>query len=927
LGTLIFAAALASGSGWPLVPLAAKDPAKPAAAAKATATTSPASPTAKTESKTPASAPVPSSQKAEPKPAKKLEGHSFHGEVFNEGPRQKAYLMGGTGKVHFPCTTKNPEVQKFIDQGVGQLHGFWYFEAERSFRQAAALDPDCAIAYWGMAMANIENWNRAKGFIAEALKPKKGLSERETKYLDGLDSAQKATTEKARAERLTKSFEEIAIAYPHDLEAKAFLAVQMWRNRNDGVPIQSLVAVDALLKQILAVEPMHPCHHYVIHLWDYEKSEFALASAARGGQSAPAIAHMWHMPGHTYSRLHRYHDAIYQQEASARVDHAHMMRDRVLPDQIHNFAHNNEWLIRNLMFVGQCRKAMDLAKNMTELPRHPKYNTLAKRSSASYGRQRLFEVLERFELWDDVLELAETPYLEPTADPKEQTKRSRLLARAYYAKQQFAQGDALLAELEKQLAAERQKSDSAAAEAEKKFPKPAAAAAPAPKSAPTKPTPMPAPKPTSATPPKTATSTTPKTSPQKSPVTVPQPATNKSATVPAAPDKGSPVAAAKGVLERVREFRGGRNRANRRGEGTKTESQTRQAAIDAARKPFAARITELEKSVRELQGWKAWGRGDAKEALTKLKGITGVDPLDLALIHLAAGDTDEALRVGRNAIKRKKNEVLPLARLCDLLVRCKKMDEAKQRFAELRTVAGLADLDIPALQRLAPLAAEMKLPADWRIPHVAAKDVGDRPSLDKLGPFRWSPYVAPRVLVKTAAGEVSPLLTGSPKPTLVIFYLGTGCLHCMQQLQAFAPKVAAFEKAGISIVAVSSDAPDSLQQAYRNFGKGEVAFPHFSNSTLDNLTAFRAFRAYDDFEKQPLHGTFLIDADGRVRWQDISYQPFMDADFLLLESQRLLKLSGGASVTTPVQSSPSVSNATIGAGTLAAEMPIEAPRP
>src|SRR4051812_33674655 len=69
-------------------------------------------------------------------PGKSQPGHSSHGEAFNEGPRQKAELMPGTGEVHFPVTTKNELAQKFIDQGVGQLHGFWHFEAERSFRQA-----------------------------------------------------------------------------------------------------------------------------------------------------------------------------------------------------------------------------------------------------------------------------------------------------------------------------------------------------------------------------------------------------------------------------------------------------------------------------------------------------------------------------------------------------------------------------------------------------------------------------------------------------------------------------------------------------------------------------------------------------------------------------------------------------------------------
>ncbi|MFM7922031.1 MAG: hypothetical protein ACKPJJ_17550, partial [Planctomycetaceae bacterium] len=104
----------------------------------------------------------------------------------------------------------------------------------------------------------------------------------------------------------------------------------------------SQLAVDAMIQEVLDVEPLHPVHHFRIHLWDGRKPERALQSSALGGLASPGIAHMWHMPGHIYSRLRRYHDAVWQQEASARVDHAHMMRDRVLPDQIHNFAHNTD---------------------------------------------------------------------------------------------------------------------------------------------------------------------------------------------------------------------------------------------------------------------------------------------------------------------------------------------------------------------------------------------------------------------------------------------------------------------------------------------------------------------------------------------------------------------------------------------------------
>ena len=99
----------------------------------------------------------PTAPASEANPAVPAAGHSVHGEAFNDGPRHAAYLMPGMGKVHFPVTSKKPEVQAFIDQGVGQLHSFYYFESERSFRQAAKIDPTCAIAYWGMAMSNINN--------------------------------------------------------------------------------------------------------------------------------------------------------------------------------------------------------------------------------------------------------------------------------------------------------------------------------------------------------------------------------------------------------------------------------------------------------------------------------------------------------------------------------------------------------------------------------------------------------------------------------------------------------------------------------------------------------------------------------------------------------------------------------------------------
>ena len=410
---------------------------------------------------------TPETQPADQSPATNLPapGHSVHGEVFDEGPRQAAVLLGNTGDVHFPVSSPKPGVQDFINQGIGQLHGFWYFEAERSFRQAASLDHDCATAYLGMSLANLENMKRARGFMAEAVKRKDKVSPHEKMYIEAfeafvkedskpeeakdaqpLSDAEKADkdkeAEKKRREKLASDLENILHEHPDDLEAKALLGWHLWMSRSKGLPIVSYFAVDALLHDVLDKQPMHPCHHYIIHLWDYDKVERAIDSASKCGQAAPAIAHMWHMPGHIYSKLERYPDAVYQQEASARVDYAHMMRSGILPDQIHNFAHNNEWLIRNLIHIGNERAARDMALNMLELPRHPRWNKLDKgECSSGFGRNRLQETLAQFEDWDRLLKLPDSPYLEETGASEEQKiKRLQYLGLAAFATGDFSRG-------------------------------------------------------------------------------------------------------------------------------------------------------------------------------------------------------------------------------------------------------------------------------------------------------------------------------------------------------------------------------------------------------------------------------------------------------------------------------------------------------
>jgi peroxiredoxin len=739
-------------------------------------------------------------------------GHSMHGEAFNEGPRQKAYLMGGTGKVHLPVTTISKEAQAFFDQGVGQLHGFWYFEAERSFRQVAALDPDCAMAYWGMALANVNNARRAKGFIQKAVEKKDKASPREQRWIKAYaDYWLGKKDERERRQDLLRALEDLSYEFPDELEAKAFLAFHLWEGGRNSGQTYNRKAFDALLGEILAAEPMHPVHHYRIHLWDNDKAQRALASAALCGQSAPNIAHMWHMSGHTFSKLRRYADAAWQQEASARVDHRHMMHDRILPDQIHNYTHNNQWLVENLQYIGRVHDAVALAKNLIELPRHPKYNTLGlkddgtpqakNRGSSGEGRRRLFETLMRYELWDELIALADTMYLEPTDIPAEQIKRLRLLGVAHFSKGDAEGGRKQIEALEamqQKLRADRL----AAAEA----------------------------------------------------------------------------ADAKARAEK------------------KSAEQAAKAMTEAMQK-FSDRLTAVEEALAELRAYALLAEGDRAKAGEAFAKVTGIPKERLAQLWLEIGDAAKAEKLAREAVAEGENQVFRLANYVDILHRAGKLDAAKEPFQQLRALSAEIDLDVPVMRRIAPVAKALGLPDDWRVPRVVPPDAGKRPNLDDLGPIHWQPSPAPDWTLPDGRGKQVSLRDYRGRPVVVIFFLGNGCAHCIEQLNIFEPFLPQFTSAGISVVAVSTDSADGLRTT---FEKSKLPMD-FTLVSDQELKVFKAYRAFDDFENFPLHGTFLIDGDGLVRWQDISFEPFTEPRFLLTEARRLLSLPRPAAA---VQGSP-----------------------
>lgn len=741
-------------------------------------------------------------------------GHSTHGEVFNEGPRQAAVLIPGTGDIDFPVTTASKEAQLFFNQGLGQLHGFWDFEAERSFRQVAAIDPDCAMAYWGMAMANLSNEKRSSGFIREAEKRKGSATAKEKLYIEALgkylpakkDGKSPPSKEK-RLREMTRSWENIVLNHPDDIDAKAFLLKQIWYNSGKGHPIPSHLAADFIGRDIHKTQPNHPAHHYRIHLWDHEKPANALPNAAACGPASPGIAHMWHMPGHIYSRLKRYQDAAWQQEASARIDHSHMIRFQVVPDKIHNFSHNNEWLIRNLNFIGRAQDASDLARNMISLPRLAKFKKGSEQyqhsgGSWSYGRRRLRDTLMHFEQWKELTSHGNTDYLHAAADDINEREWHRFMGVAAFESGNQKGGLGHLEWLSQQQKKELEKQAKAASDAEKK---------------------------------------------------------NKKA---------------------------------------KKSKDLITKAVAAAKKNFEKELKSLDQAVQDLSIYNYLNGSDEEKtkAVKLLDKDTVMRKNRKARLYLKAGETEKAVKTIEAHVRATENQTIPLATQTWVLWQAGKKPEALKSFEKLRTVAVNADLSLPAFDRLKPIIDEQKIDGDWRNKIKPATDLGDRPDLDSLGPFRWQAPPAKSLSLTQADGSQVNLSDYKGKPVLVIFFLGRGCTHCMEQLNAFAPIANEYKKAGIEILGISTDSLEGLNKTYATSDekdKPNNPFP-FPLASDKKLTSFKAWRAYDDFEKMPLHGTFLIDGEGRIRWQDISYEPFMHPKFLLEESKRLLGLDAGS---------------------------------
>ena len=240
------------------------------------------------------------------------------GNVISCGAPDKQF-----GSVDFEMTC-NEKAKKDFNLAIELLHSFEYDESEKVFAKVIDETPECAMAYWGVAMCNFHPlWTPPTE--AELQKGSKAIeiantiskkSERESAYINAIATFYKdwnKTDHHTRCINYEKAMEKIYTTYTNDKEASIFYALSLdaSANPNDKTYTNQKKA-GSILNAVYPSEPNHPgIIHYIIHTYDYPGlAELALPAARKYAAVAPSSAHALHMPSHTFTRLGLWDECI-----------------------------------------------------------------------------------------------------------------------------------------------------------------------------------------------------------------------------------------------------------------------------------------------------------------------------------------------------------------------------------------------------------------------------------------------------------------------------------------------------------------------------------------------------------------------------------------------------------------------------------------
>lgn len=333
---------------------------------------------------------------------------------------QLAPRLQNLGRHTFPVTTRSKQAQLFVNQGMNLAYGFNHAEAGRAFREAARLDPGCAMAYWGQALVLGPNINapmaaedepKALELAQKAVAAKGGASARERSYIDALARrySGKAEDRAARDRAYADAMREVSHRFPQDLDAatlfaEALMDLRPWNYwKRDGTPYPETAEIVATLESVLARKADHPgANHYYIHAVEATKNpERAEAAADRLLTLMPGAGHMVHMPGHIYMRVGRYADAVSVNEKAVLADEDYLSQCRaqgIYP--MGYYPHNIHFLWSAAAMQGRSHVAIDAARKVAS-----KVPDAALDATPLLAGFRVvpYYALTRFGQWDEML--------------------------------------------------------------------------------------------------------------------------------------------------------------------------------------------------------------------------------------------------------------------------------------------------------------------------------------------------------------------------------------------------------------------------------------------------------------------------------------------------------------------------------------------
>src|SRR6266478_1582041 len=335
----------------------------------------------------------------------------------------KEPLYDGLGSYSRKVTTNSAEAQRYFDQGLGFLHGFNHGAAIRAFQQAAELDPKCAIAHWGVALAcgpHINSpavppaaaelaWkelNLAKKNAAKASSAEQALINALGKRYADPQPEDRSPLDRAYADAMRKVWK----AFPKDPDAGALFAEAMMNLRPwdqwtpKGQPNPGTDEILATLEAVFKLSPKHPfANHLYIHSVEASPNpERAIAAADRLRNLQPGLGHNIHMPSHIDIRTGRWQEAVDANVKAVAADRHY--RDVFGPAKgfLNVYvAHDRHMLAYAAMMTGQRDLAMKHIRAMVaELPADfLKENVLQAEGNVAMP----LEVMVRFGLWNDIL--------------------------------------------------------------------------------------------------------------------------------------------------------------------------------------------------------------------------------------------------------------------------------------------------------------------------------------------------------------------------------------------------------------------------------------------------------------------------------------------------------------------------------------------